>query len=175
MNGHGQMTLSLPQHSQPHYGMHQQQQQPHYGHMPQGPQGPKKIFPLDPVSCALYTLSAENVRNHVKHVHEGMKVTATRVKEICMPILEQVLNEHHALSIFGSPVDPVQLGLPDYFDIIKAPMDLGTVKTRLHENRYRDLPSFMADVHLTFDNAMQYNPSSSDVYLMAKVRARPRE
>jgi E1A/CREB-binding protein len=147
------------------YGMPQ-----HHGHHPpQAQQLQKKIFPLDPVSCALYTLSAENVRNHVKHVHEGMKVTATRVKEICMPILEQVLNEHHALSIFGSPVDPVQLGLPDYFDIIKAPMDLGSVRIRLQQNNYRDMPQFMADVHLTFDNATQYNSASSEVHQLAKV------
>ena len=35
-------------------------------------------FPLDPVSCALYNFSAENVNDHFKHIHEGMKITTCR-------------------------------------------------------------------------------------------------
>lgn len=31
-------------------------------------------------------------------------------------------------SIFHAPVDPVKLGIPDYFDVIKHPMDFGTIK-----------------------------------------------
>jgi hypothetical protein len=30
--------------------------------------------------------------------------------------------------IFLKPVNPVELGIPDYFDIIKHPMDFGTIK-----------------------------------------------
>jgi hypothetical protein len=33
--------------------------------------------------------------------------------------------------IFHEPVDPIKLGIPDYYDIIKNPMDLGTIKTKL--------------------------------------------
>lgn len=39
---------------------------------------------------------------------------------------------------------------------------------RLESASYRDLHYFVSDVHLTFDNAMHYNPKSSDVYLLAK-------
>ena len=34
---------------------------------------------------------------------------------------------------FLKPVDPEALGLHDYFKVIKEPMDLGTVRTRLAE------------------------------------------
>ena len=37
---------------------------------------------------------------------------------------------------FCKPVDSVKLGLPDYFKIIKRPMDLGTVRKRLNNNYY---------------------------------------
>jgi hypothetical protein len=32
---------------------------------------------------------------------------------------------------FQHPVNTVELNIPDYFDIIKHPMDLGTIKKRL--------------------------------------------
>lgn len=31
-------------------------------------------------------------------------------------------------NIFHYPVDPIKLGIPDYFDVIKHPMDLSTIK-----------------------------------------------
>ena len=31
-------------------------------------------------------------------------------------------------AFFAVPVDPVELEIPDYFDVIKRPMDMGTVK-----------------------------------------------
>jgi hypothetical protein len=37
---------------------------------------------------------------------------------------------------FHLPVDTVKLRLPDYFTIIKKPMDLGTIKKRLDHNYY---------------------------------------
>ena len=49
---------------------------------------------------------------------------------------------------------------------------LGSVMKRLESGSYRDLHYFVSDVHLTFDNAMQYNPKSSDVYLLAKTLKR---
>ena len=32
---------------------------------------------------------------------------------------------------FHTPVDPVRLGLPDYFDVIKEPMDMSLIKKKL--------------------------------------------
>jgi hypothetical protein len=132
------------------------------------PAKPKSNFPLDPVSCALYNFSGEDVNAHFKHIHEGMKITAGRIREICMPIIEQIFAVPHAYNIFGWPVDPIQLGIPDYNDVVKVPMDLGTVKRRLETGHYRDLVNFVQDVHLCFDNAMLYNPRNSDVHTLAK-------
>ncbi|XP_039689022.1 transcription factor GTE7 isoform X2 [Medicago truncatula] len=65
--------------------------------------------------------------------------------------------------IFSSPVDPVALNLHDYFDIIKHPMDLGTVKSKLAKNAYSTPAEFADDVKLTFKNALTYNPKGHDV------------
>jgi hypothetical protein len=38
----------------------------------------------------------------------------------------------------SEPVDPIALGIPDYFDVIKNPMDLGTILSRLGRGFYAD-------------------------------------
>jgi len=43
------------------------------------------------------------------------------------PCLQALKNHKHGW-VFNEPVDPIKLGIPDYFQIIKHPMDLGTVK-----------------------------------------------
>ena len=34
----------------------------------------------------------------------------------------------NAAKIFHKPVDPDRLGIPDYFEVVKDPIDLGTIK-----------------------------------------------
>lgn len=128
----------------------------------------RKIYPLDTISSAIYSFTNDQIVSHFKSIHEGMKLTVTKIKEMCKPIVEDLFKIQHAQAIFGSPVDPTALGLADYFDIVKLPMDLGTILKRLEAGSYRDLNNFVFDVHLTFDNAMLYNPKNSDVHCLAK-------
>ena len=46
---------------------------------------------------------------------------------------------------FLEPVDPVALCIPDYFDIIKEPMDLGTIRTKI-ETSFGKKPNSVAVV-----------------------------
>lgn len=85
----------------------------------------------------------------------------------CKGLLQRLMKHKNAW-VFNVPVDANALGLHDYFDIIKAPMDLGTVKSRLDKNFYQSPMEFMVDVRLTFRNAMTYNPKGQDVYVMAE-------
>jgi hypothetical protein len=71
--------------------------------------------------------------------------------------------------IFKTPVDVVKLNIPDYFTIIKHPMDLGTVKSKIVSGEYSSPLGFAADVRLTFSNAMKYNPPGNDVHSMAET------
>lgn len=128
----------------------------------------RKIYPLDTISSAIYSFSNEQIAAHFKSIHEGMRLTVNKIKDLCRPIIEDLFKIQHAQAIFGAPVDPTALGLVDYFDIVKLPMDLGTIIKRLESGSYRDLNNFVFDVHLTFDNAMLYNPKNSDVHCLAK-------
>lgn len=89
------------------------------------------------------------------------------VKHQCGIILK-VLLDHHASWIFSKPVDPVSLNIPDYFNVISDPMDLGTISSKLEDNIYFSAEEFAADVNLTFSNAMLYNPPGNFVHQYAK-------
>ncbi|XWS30025.1 hypothetical protein CRYUN_Cryun24cG0082500 [Craigia yunnanensis] len=85
----------------------------------------------------------------------------------CSSLLERLMKHKHGW-VFNTPVDVKGLGLHDYYNIIKHPMDLGTVKSRLNKNWYKSPREFAEDVRLTFGNAMTYNPKGQDVYVMAE-------
>uniref|UniRef100_A0A0E0LL36 Bromo domain-containing protein n=1 Tax=Oryza punctata TaxID=4537 RepID=A0A0E0LL36_ORYPU len=84
----------------------------------------------------------------------------------CGSILKKLM-DHKSGWIFNTPVDPVIYGIPDYFDVIRNPMDLGTVKRKLTSKQYSNPYEFAADVRLTFSNAMKYNPPGNDVHAIA--------
>jgi len=70
--------------------------------------------------------------------------------------------------IFNIPVDPVLHRCPDYFSIIKKPMDFGTIKAKVHAVAYQSRLEVHDDIRLVFDNAMMYNPPTNAVHLYAK-------
>lgn len=85
----------------------------------------------------------------------------------CLSILKGLMTNPKSAP-FLAPVDPVALGIPDYFHVIKEPMDLGTIRNHL-ENGFYDNPSDFAEhVRLTFRNAMLYNAAHSQVHIYAR-------
>ena len=67
---------------------------------------------------------------------------------------------------FLKPVDAIALNIPDYFTIIKEPMDLSTVERNLLNNIYKTHLEFAADVRKIWSNSFLYNAKGSVVYHM---------
>ncbi|GFZ12408.1 global transcription factor group E4 [Actinidia rufa] len=97
----------------------------------------------------------------------GLSKYISKIFKSCNNLLSRLMKHKHAW-VFNKPVDAKALGLHDYHDIIKHPMDLGTVKSRLAKNWYKSPREFAEDVRLTFRNAMTYNPKGQDVHVMAE-------
>ncbi|XP_027932508.1 transcription factor GTE9-like isoform X1 [Vigna unguiculata] len=104
--------------------------------------------------------------------NEGQKVKRQRVDRKwsvqCATILKSLMAHPYGW-VFNNPVDPVALNIPDYFNIIKSPMDFGTIKAKLEKNDYSGTEDFADDVRLTFSNATTYNPPGNDVHMMAQA------
>ena len=83
-------------------------------------------------------------------------------------VLEPVWNHQFAWP-FHAPVDTIKLGIPDYFDFIKKPMDLGTIRERFDNNYYLSSDEAVADFNQVFENCYTYNPEDHEIRIMCKV------
>ncbi|XP_028817332.1 bromodomain testis-specific protein isoform X2 [Denticeps clupeoides] len=70
---------------------------------------------------------------------------------------------------FRQPVDAVRLHLPDYYTIIKTPMDMNTIKKRLENNYYWRALECIEDFNTMFTNCYVYNRPGDDIVLMAQA------
>ena len=55
------------------------------------------------------------------------------------------------------------LGIPDYFDVIKHPMDFSTIQHKLQTGEIQTRADFFQLVRLVFDNALLYNQPGDPV------------
>ena len=94
----------------------------------------------------------------------------TLVRARCAAVLA-ALQKHECALIFSEAVDHVALNIPDYPEIVKRPMDLGTVKKKLEAGAYdeRGPSAFVADAQLAFENCLLYNPRGSEARKMGEI------
>ena len=108
----------------------------------------------------------DQIETHIKSLNRTHQLSSSELKKRCLEVLKGMQSHPHGW-VFNNPVDPVELGLHDYFDIIKRPMDLGTIQKQIDSGHYHTVKEFADDVHLTFDNATTYNQQGSVVHNMA--------
>ncbi|KAJ1950970.1 hypothetical protein EC988_004193 [Linderina pennispora] len=78
------------------------------------------------------------------------------------------VSRHASAFPFMRPVDTVLDGCPTYYDVIKNPMDLRTVREKLDANRYTSMDGFAADMRLMLANCFAFNPAGTPVHTMGK-------
>jgi bromodomain-containing protein 3 len=105
---------------------------------------------------------------HLREDNDGMEQEQVPMSlKKCLSLLKSLCTNPKAI-FFLEPVDPIALGIPDYFNVIKEPMDLGTIRQHLEAGQYTDPEMFAQHVRLTFQNAMVYNASHSQVHQFAQ-------
>jgi hypothetical protein len=81
----------------------------------------------------------------------------------CKKVVGELTKSRNA-ELFVAPVDWKGLGLFNYLDVIKKPMDLGTISANIESGKYKSVLGVKADVDLVWSNAMTYNLDGSYVY-----------
>ena len=77
------------------------------------------------------------------------------------------LLERKECEIFLDPVPYVELGLNDYLNVVKYPMDLTQVMKKLQSNSYCNIQCCAADIRQIFHNAKVYNAIGSPIFNIA--------
>lgn len=121
-------------------------------------------YPLSPLVPGVHpsAVNQQLVQKNKEKLSESLKS--------CNEILKELFSKKHSGYAwpFYKPVDAKMLGLHDYHDIIKKPMDLGTVKRKMDDREYKSAAEFGADVRLIFTNCYKYNPPDHDVVKMGR-------
>ncbi|KAK1339800.1 hypothetical protein QTO34_018357 [Cnephaeus nilssonii] len=110
-------------------------------------------------------------KNVLPNSQQQYKVKVTEPLRHCSEILKELFAKKHFSYAwpFYNPVDVNALGLHNYYDIVKNPMDLGTIKRKMDNQEYKDAYEFAADVRLMFMNCYRYNPPDHEVVTMARM------
>lgn len=89
----------------------------------------------------------------------------------CRSVLRELKKKTHwpYAYPFYEPVDDEKLGVPDYYKVIKRPMDLATINSKLENDQYANAEEFEEDIRLMFRNCYTYNGVGSEVYNMGKT------
>lgn len=86
-----------------------------------------------------------------------------RVMEVMQKLRSRTISK-----MFAQAVDPIRDSCPDYFDIVKQPMDLGTVMHKLETDQYKSVADWKSDINLIFSNSNLYNAKASLLRLITK-------
>ncbi|XP_075792639.1 bromodomain testis-specific protein [Pelodiscus sinensis] len=92
----------------------------------------------------------------------------TNQLQYLLRVVMKAMWRHNFSWPFHQPVDAAALNLPDYYSIIKKPMDLSTIKKRLEHNYYTKATDCIEDFKTMFTNCYVYNKPGDDIVFMAE-------
>jgi bromodomain-containing factor 1 len=85
-------------------------------------------------------------------------------------VLDEVKKvKHYAINQwFVAPVDPVALNIPNYFKIIKKPMDIATMIEKNYDGEYKTIKDLEKDMRLIVHNSELFNGPDHEVSNQAR-------
>jgi hypothetical protein len=132
------------------------------------PAPPALVSLPDNKSSLISFLSKESITKHLESLNKRVRLSSRTVTHKCLPVMQELIDDQFGW-VFHDAVDPVALGLPDYFDVVKKPMHLELVKKKLENALYPEMDMYAADVRLVFGNAILYNGDTSEVGELAQA------
>ncbi|CAK9302809.1 unnamed protein product [Gordionus sp. m RMFG-2023] len=98
------------------------------------------------------------LEDYLKKPHQTNKRRPTDPVVTLSSLLERVLNEMRELPDTQPFIHPVNVKVvPDYYQFVEKPMDLQTMRAKLHKRKYRSREDFLADTTQIVENSRIYN------------------
>ncbi|OBZ89272.1 Transcriptional activator spt7, partial [Choanephora cucurbitarum] len=111
-----------------------------------------------------------DVKSSKPKFQENEKDPQEELYEACERVLNDLRNYTEHSFPFLTKVSKREA--PDYLDVIKEPMDLGTMARKLKQAEYRSKKEFARDLYLIYDNCLEYNTNPSSEYRKHAVAMR---
>ncbi|UYV74640.1 TAF1 [Cordylochernes scorpioides] len=116
---------------------------------------------------AMKKKKSDQLCDYLKKPHQGTNRRRTDPLVTLSSILETILNELRELpdtAVFCVPVN--SKSMPEYYNVVTHPMDLQTMREKLHQKYYRNREDFLGDIHQIVKNSTLYN-GPKNIYTMA--------
>lgn len=113
--------------------------------------------PVKPPSAGELAQTVQSEERHIRTLRMEMR-----------EFLEMLLRDRK-YKAFWTPVDPTLA--PDYYDIIKIPMDLQKIAANIDKGTYPTVLAMVNDFDIMVKNAIQYNPPNTEVGALILRRA----
>jgi hypothetical protein len=118
----------------------------------------KANFPPAPPMGVVRRESTRTVKLPSRLEDDDPSAQLGRIMDRCSQILRSIREKDTGLgAFFSAPVDPVALGIPTYYQIIKEPMDLRTIAQKMEANQISSPEEFARLMRLVFQNAIKFN------------------
>ncbi|KFP72944.1 Bromodomain testis-specific protein [Apaloderma vittatum] len=103
-----------------------------------------------------------------EYINNNNNGCQTNQLQYLQKVIMKAMWRHNFSWPFHQPVDAAALNLPDYYSIIKKPMDLSTIQKRLEHNYYTKAAECIEDFKTMFSNCYIYNKPGDDIVFMAQ-------
>lgn len=113
--------------------------------------------------CSLLTATASSSKRPRGLTVSSGAVPSPSSKKLMIG-LHQRISEHRFGNIFHQPIKTSEAA--DYYDMVKRPLDLKTIRLRLRDGTIKDSQEFQRDIYLMYANALVYNAPQSEIYRM---------
>lgn len=101
----------------------------------------------------MFTITEIRSKPDTRYIRKSMKQT------------DKICSGYDPTKLFQRKVN--KRAVPDYYDIIKEPMALSTIKSKVAQKEYKNFSEFVRDLALIPHNAQVYNRQDSQAYVDA--------
>lgn len=105
---------------------------------------------------------------YIRTIEQSIMMQLNPLEEAMTRLLDSIFAKD-VQEIFTEPVDIEEV--PDYTDVVKIPMDLSTMRSKLREGKYSTLDDMENDFNLMIQNCLAYN-NKDTIFYRAGVRMR---
>ncbi|RIA94836.1 SNF2 family N-terminal domain-containing protein [Glomus cerebriforme] len=131
-------------------------------------------------SVSLMSIKGKKRKHNIDDNKRRLKLTDSNEKFMRMkPIFQECISHIENVKDENSRVRaeiffdlPSKKEYPEYYRIIKKPIAINTIRSRIEKNKYKTLGQFRDDVLLMFQNARIFNEDDSEVFKDSQVLER---